>query len=275
MIIQSDTFADLYGKLLTEIYTNPDYENSPRGLKQKELTNVELILNNPYSNSFYNTSRCPMQKYLYGELYWYFSGDNKIDFISKYSKFWDRIKNDDGTLNSAYGYLLFNDKNEHGFTEWNWAYTALAKDKDTRQSIIRFNKPRHSFNGNKDFVCTLNGIFNIRDNKLNFTTTMRSQDMWFGLIYDLPYFSLLQQQMLLHLLPIYPDLEIGDYHHYIISAHIYEKNFKDVEKMLKHDFHADHIPFLTEDLIDTTGNCLIHKDRKDKLVRRMLTYVEL
>ncbi len=171
--IVRETFSELYKEILNNIYINPEYETSPRGLKIKEVTNVELILTDPTSNLFYNSKRSPKLRYLYPELMWYFSGKNDLEFISKYSKFWNKIANDNGTVNSAYGYLLFNQQNEYGYTEYQWAYESLKNDKDTRQAILRFNKPQHSYDGNKDFVCTLNGIFQIRDNKLKFTTTMR------------------------------------------------------------------------------------------------------
>lgn len=275
MIIEGVYFSDVYYKLLDQIYNRPSYENSPRGLKQKELTNVELKLIVPENNLFKNEIRSPNLNYLYGELYWYFSGSNKLNDISKYSKFWNNISNDDGTVNSAYGHLLFKDRNEHGITEWGWALNSLIKDKDTRQAIIRFNKPKHSYHNNKDFVCTLTGIFQIRNNCLNFTTTMRSQDMWYGLPYDMPFFSLLQQQMRLHLLPYYPELKIGFYNHYIISAHIYEKNFKDIKKMLNTVFEKSSTPMLTENIIDETGKCLIDKNRTDNFCKELLKHVSL
>jgi len=248
------TFAELYRQILDYIYNDPDYETSPRGLKIREATNLEIVLTDPTSNLFYNPKRSPKFKYLYPELLWYFSGRNDLEFISRYSTFWNRIANDDGTVNSAYGHLLFNQKNKYAYTEYQWAYESLINDKDSRQAILRFNKPEHSYLNNKDFVCTLNGIFHIRDNALNFTTTMRSQDVWFGIIYDIPFYTILQQQMLNHLKPIYPELELGSYTHYVLSEHIYEKDFKAVEEMLSCEFVPASTPILKENLIHTNGS---------------------
>jgi thymidylate synthase len=252
--IVNDTFAGLYREMLDYIYNDPEYETAPRGLRIREATNFEIILRDPLSNLFYNPHRSPKFKYLYPELLWYFSGRNDLEFISRYSKFWNNIANEDGTVNSAYGYLLFNQKNKYAFTEYQWAYESLAKDKDSRQAILRFNKPEHSCLGNKDFVCTLNGIFHIRDNELNFTTTMRSQDVWFGIIYDIPFYTLLMQQMRNHLITIYPDLKLGTYVHYVMSEHIYEKDFHNVEEMLMREFIPASTPQLKADLIHTDGS---------------------
>lgn len=248
MIIESNNFSDIYRELLYNVYYKPDYISSPRGMNIKELVNLEIRLKHPYTNLFKNKIRSPKLSYLYPELLWYFSGRNDLSFISKYSKFWNNIANDDGTVNSAYGYLLFNQKNSYGLTEYQWAIESLKRDKYSRQSILRFNKPEHSYFGNKDFVCTLNAIFHIRQSsdgieRLYLTTTMRSQDMWFGIIYDIPFYTLLHQQMHKHLLKYYPNLMLGDFRHYVLSEHIYEKDFNKIEEMLKYPFEPDNVQF--------------------------------
>jgi len=290
--IKHQHFSEVYYKLLYEAFHYPDYISAPRGLIIRELTNIELHLEDPYSNSFKNSVRSPKPGYLYPELLWYFSGRNDLEFISHYSKFWNRIANKDGTVNSAYGNLLFTEKNEYGLTEYQWALESLKKDKDSRQAIMRFNKPTHSYFGNKDFVCTLNATFHIRKNqngidRLNLTTTMRSQDVWFGIIYDIPFYTLLQQQMHKHLRKYYPDLLVGDYRHYVLSEHIYEKDFKAVEEMLDYEFIPDSIAInYSTDLINEDGspskelklamNIVLHKTEylefEDPLINKMIEY---
>ena len=161
--------------------------------------------------------------------------------------------NSDGTANSAYGNLLFTQKNKLGLSQWEWAYESLKRDKDTRQAIMHFNNSSHQDFKTKDFVCTLNGVFTIRDNKLSLSVIMRSNDIHFGLIYDLPFFTLLLQQMRLQLLPIYPDLEIGTYTHHAVSLHVYERNFKLLNEMLDGEWKQDAIPELDVNLITTSG----------------------
>jgi thymidylate synthase len=255
---KANNFAQIYHDLLDEAFNRPHYVTSPRGLLIKELTNIEIHLTDPTNNLFTNYVRSPKLEYLYPELLWYFSGRNDLQFISKYSKFWNNIANSDGTVNSAYGYLLFTELNDDHMSEYEWAYQSLINDRDTRQAILRFNKPRHSYVGNKDFVCTLNGIFHIRERNdkyyLDFTTTMRSQDMWFGIVYDIPFYTLLQQQMLLHLKRSkYPYLLLGEYRHYVLSEHIYQKDFNNVEKMLKYDFIPYQTPRVEAFLIHPNG----------------------
>lgn len=252
-VIEAKSFSDLYRKGLENLLKNPEYETAPRDMKIKEIIDGILVLKNPLSNSFHNSVRSPDLNYMAGELLWYFSGRNDVEFISKYSKFWSGLMNSDGTANSAYGNLLFTQKNKLGLSQWEWAYESLKRDKDTRQAIMHFNNSSHQDFKTKDFVCTLNGVFTIRDNKLSLSVIMRSNDIHFGLIYDLPFFTLLLQQMRLQLLPIYPDLEIGTYTHHAVSLHVYERNFKLLNEMLDGEWKQDAIPELDVNLITTSG----------------------
>jgi thymidylate synthase len=179
-------------------------------------------------------------------------GRNDVKYISKFAKFWESIKNDDDTVNSSYGYLLFNNKNEHGITQYRWALESLAKDKDSRQAVLHFNLPTHQRADNKDFVCTLYGIWQIRENRLNLTIHMRSNDAILGTPTDIAFFTVLQQQMLSHLKSTYPNLELGKYTHIIDSYHVYDRNFKLVEEMLEVPFTSIQVPKLKEDLIRTS-----------------------
>lgn len=245
--LKGSSFAAVYKKLLNEVLNKYQYETAPRGFKIREILNLSIVITNPYNNLFGNAARPFPYKYLAGELLWYFSCKNDAAFISEYSKFWNNIKNPDNvTVNSAYGNLIYNIKNEYDITSWEWAKNALIKDKDSRQSIIRFNRPSHEFYENKDFVCTLVGTFHIRDNKLNFSIVMRSQDIIRGTTFDVPFFSLIHQAMLLDLKSTYPDLKLGTYTHTMQSAHLYEEHFELSTSMLGCEFYSDKLPRLTE-----------------------------
>jgi len=256
VVIDGNTFSDIYQKILNYLM-NRQYLTSEicsRGKIATEIENLVIVLRSPLSNIFKNEVRQPNYKYLAGELIWYFSGKNDLESISKYSKFWNKITDDPTHVNSAYGYLIFKEKNKHGISEWEWAYNSLVKDKFSRQSIIHFSKPDNLYFENKDVVCTLTGTFHIRNNSLNFTVIMRSQDEILGRTYDLPFFTLLQQQMLIHLLPHYPNLQLGYFMQLTHSAHIYEQHYELASNMLKTDFIPDSLPPMKNSIVDNNGN---------------------
>ena len=255
-IYDGETFADAYATALNDVFHNPEYVTSPRGMKIYEVTNAALVIQDPRYSLYENERRSSQFKYIAGELVWYFTGRKDTEFITKFAKFWEQIANKDGSVNSAYGNLIFNEYNDHYYNQYMWALESLIKDKDSRQAILHFNKPSHQWNGNKDFVCTLNGVFQIRDNKLNFTIDMRSNDLILGTATDVAFFCLLQEQMYQHLRPHYPDLEMGTYTHIAHSLHIYERHFDLIDEMLMHPFEPMSFPEMREFFIDPKGIAL-------------------
>lgn len=250
---QHKDFSQIYEALLHDLAYSPEYITKPRDMTIKENCDVAIVLEDPTSCLYTNPVRSSQFKYIAAEFLWYFMGRNDVEWISKYAKFWEHIQNPDGTVNSSYGNLLFTKKNEHNLAQYEWALQSLIKDKDTRQAVLHFNLPVHQSFDNKDFVCTMYGIFQIRDNKLNFTIHMRSNDAILGLPTDIAFFATLQMQMLNHLKDNYPTLELGTYTHIANSLHIYERHFEIVDRMLQEQFREDFIPRVREQLITKTG----------------------
>lgn len=200
-------------------------EDSPRGLKVVEeyLTTLEF---NPLYPMMNFENKAFNWKYFVGELWWYLTQETTIDKINNFSSFWKTLTVDE-RINSNYGYVMLS--RQHN--QFKWALDALVRDKSTRQAIMVFNTPAYQKEGVKDFVCTMYVNFWIRDNKLNMKVQMRSNDIFYGLQYDAPFFSVVYQSMYLELIKKYEDLEIGTYYHCSDNSHYYERHFPLVEKL--------------------------------------------
>jgi len=253
-VFKGNSFSEVYKESLSYLYNDPQHETKPRDMQVKENIQVCLEINNPLNSMFDNVRRSSQYRYIAAELLWYFLGRADVEFISKYASFWKQIQNEDGSVNSSYGNLLFTNKNRYGQSQYEWAYDALVKDKDSRQAIMHFNLPEHQHPANKDFVCTMYGVFHIRDNKLDFAIYMRSNDAILGTPTDIAFFTVLQQQMLKHLQATYPDITLGKYTHTMDSYHIYERHFDLVKGMLEEDFKNVKFPILDKSLISSTGS---------------------
>src|SRR5690606_21700179 len=83
----------------------------------------------------------------------------------------------------------------------------------------------------KDKLCTNTIMFRIRNNKLNMSVQMRSNDIVTGLGIDAHMFSLIYEIVYQSLLEKYWDLQVGNYHHTASSFHIYERNFQMMEEI--------------------------------------------
>jgi len=202
-------------------------ESAPRGQKVRELE-LEMLRLDPHFSLMDFEDRPFNYKYFMGELGWYLLKDRNIDFINNFSSFWKNIADEGGHINSNYGNLLFGDQLQ-------WALDSLKKDKNTRQAVCFLNQPKFQYEGNKDFVCTMYLNFWIRDNKLNMKVQMRSNDIFFGLTYDAPFFSFVQQSMWYWLKDTYKDLELGTYYHCADNIHYYERHFELADKIVQED----------------------------------------
>ena len=256
------TIHEAYLGTLADVYDNPDHTSAPRGQKVREKLNYQFTVENPQPEPIITKDaerNKVIDDYSIKEFRLYESCSNKVEDFVKASKFWGKLANPDGTVNSAYGFLIWknasagSDYETETFvtipstkegegnvlgtrgvrrTPWEWAKISLRDDKDSRQAILRFSLPEHQWRGNKDQTCTLHGIFMIRDNKLNLTINMRSNDLTLGLVYDLPWFISLIYKMRDELLDLYPDLKIGSYTHYVHNLHIYDRDEDKILKML-------------------------------------------
>ena len=252
-IYKGKYIADLYKDILNDLLNAPEYISKPRGMEVKEILNCTIEVQVPNMNLYKNEVRSSPEKYIAAELLWYFSGTNKVDFIEKYAKMWTTLKNKKNEVNSAYGYLIFEEENEHGFGQYEWAIKSLIKDKDSRQAFMHFNKPGHQYETNKDQVCTLVALLHIRDDKLYMTLTMRSNDVILGFMTDYAFFNMLHQQAYLHLKKYYKKLQMGTYTHISHSMHLYSRDYDKVKKMLQCDFETNAIPLLNTSIVKEVG----------------------
>lgn len=252
---KNSTITPVFKTILSELLHSPDFIASPRGQEVREIRDCSMEIENPMINLYKNEFRNSPTKYISAELLTYFSGTNRINFISKYAKMWNTLLNPDGiTVNSMYGNLLFKEVNNYGLTQYKWVIESLKRDKDSRQAFMHFNKPHHQFFENKDQVCTLQALFHIRNNKLYMTLTMRSNDVILGFMTDWAFFSILHYHVFLHLKNYYSELELGSYTHISHSMHLYERNYELVENMLTKEFIEDSLPLINTPIINENGS---------------------
>lgn len=103
----------------------------------------------------------------------------------------------------------------------------LVADPDTRQAVATIWDPLHDLHtaGMHDYPCTVYLSWVIRDGKLEQTTHMRSNDLWWGWTYDLVQFTSLQQTLANVL-----GVPAGLYHHMVDSFHMYRRDMDKINE---------------------------------------------
>lgn len=203
-----------------------------RGLKTKELTDFRYCL--PPRQRFQSFDHRKLKlDYVKQEFVWYLRGDKFDISIKNIASMWDDLINTDGSINSNYGYYIFNQQTSPGHAS-NFArcVETLVRDKMSRRAAIMILDNGHLNSVTKDYPCTAYLNFLIRDNQLIMMVRMRSQDAIYGMGNDAPFFSFVQELMYVALKPVYPELEMGPYSHVADSFHVYERHFEMLEKII-------------------------------------------
>jgi thymidylate synthase len=110
-------------------------------------------------------------------------------------------------------------------------YHKLVADPDTRQAVVSLWDPALDGRGGKrDHPCTLSLTFSLIDGRLEVSVTMRSNDAWLGIPYDVWQFSALQASLANAL-----GVPVGRYTHHAVSLHLYERDLPKLEQLHRHD----------------------------------------
>lgn len=198
-------------------------ELSPRGLLIKELENANYELP-PYVRFASFGPRKLSLKYIKREFLWYLKGDRYDTSITEHASMWKGLINKDGGINSNYGQYINK--------QFDNVIKTLKGDKDSRRASIMILQAEHLLSETNDYPCTYALNFRIREGQLNMTVHMRSQDAVFGMGNDAPAFSMVQEMVYVTLRDTYPDLVMGNYHHFADSLHVYEKHFPMVQAII-------------------------------------------
>ncbi len=185
---------------------------SPRGIETREIFPAAFELSNPRARVLLTAGRYINPAFAVAEALWILSGSQDswiFDYNSKLRQFAN-----DGILRGAYGPRIRAWAGH--IDQLARARDILRKDHSTRRAIIQIYDPESVEEGHLDIPCTITHHFLIRRERLHLFTTMRGQDVWLGLPYDVFYNTILQEVM-----AGWVGVEIGSYYYRADSFHIY------------------------------------------------------
>lgn len=177
----------------------------------KCLMNVGFEILYPTRRSINTPGRKFNEDYAEYEWQWYLSGDRSAIDISKRAKIWESCMDAEGEVNSNYG--------------WHWkqgdqlgyVIRELRENPDSRRASISIYNAKDRWNFTNDTPCTYAINFYVRNNTLNMSVMMRSNDLWYGFCNDQYCFSKLQEMVAKEL-----ELEVGTYFHFVNNLHLYD-----------------------------------------------------
>ena len=193
---------------------------SPRGEKTLESVAISFTLADPRLRCIGNPLRKWSLPLALGEVCWHLSGSDIASDLGYYALAWNRVADSDGKITgSCYGAKMFGLRDR--MSAWENLRRLLALDPSTRRAVIYFGDSNSQFDPEcVDASCSTSLQFLVREGKLDAIVCMRSNDAIWGLPYDVFLFTFLQERMAIEL-----DVQLGVYHHFVGSLHIYERHW--------------------------------------------------
>ena len=150
MRIVATTLDDLCRKVLPRLLDGADTTQSSRGLAH-ERRGVLLELKNPRARLSRTETRGKPFSCL-GELLWYLSRDNRLEFIEYYIERYKKESEDGETVHGGYGRRLFAHESHD---QVQTLIANLRQKPDTRRAVLQIFEPRDTERRYKEIPCTL------------------------------------------------------------------------------------------------------------------------
>jgi thymidylate synthase len=192
---------------------------SPRGMNTREIEDAVICIDDVHHTLPVKVGRGTVPGIGAVEACQLLSGTSFPKTVIAIGPQFKNYTEDSGIFHGAYG-LRTNG-------QYDAVIDKLKSDSDSRQAVVTIWNPEYDNQPNKrDYPCTVLHQFRIRNNKLNMSVYMRSNDVWLGAAYD--FFQFTQVQIALaSVLGIEP----GKYAHHVGSLHIYEQHYKSAESL--------------------------------------------
>jgi len=208
-------------------------EVAPRGQKTREIEDAIIRIDDVFNVLPVGVGRGTVPGIGAVEACQLMSGTSFPDLVMAIGPQFKNYAEDNGMFHGAYG------PRTHG--QYDVIIERLKNDPSSRQAVVTIWNPQYDLQPEKrDYPCTILHQFRIRDNKLNMSVYMRSNDVWLGAAYDFFQFTRVQIAMA-WVLGIAP----GKYAHHVGSLHIYEQHYESADKLHYSKDKYPEIPYIT------------------------------
>ena len=184
----------------------------------KALFNIGFYIKEPWNNKIQAKYRDWKEDYAEAEWQWYLTGLPNIKMLGeiygKVPEIWKRMANEEGYVNSNYGYQWQRGYNHT--SQLDYIVNLLKENPETRQACISIYDGKEHPDYKTDTPCTYAVQFTIVHGRLDMCVTMRSNDLWYGFCNDQYQFSKLQEMVSKQL-----NIETGVYYHFAHNMHLY------------------------------------------------------
>lgn len=229
MRIDADTLDDVLLRLYPELLARGSNVNASRG-ENAEIIGVLLEIRCPRARLSRSETRGRPFSSL-GELLWYLTADNRLEFIEQYiPRYRDESEDEGNSVYGGYGPRLFN---QRGCDQIRNVIALLRDRPSSRRAVVQLFNAEDIAEPHREIPCTTTLQFFRRDDRVHAIATLRSNDAYLGLPHDVFCFTMLQEIVARSL-----GCEIGVYRHFAGSMHIYDKHRTSAQRFVEECYQA-------------------------------------
>jgi thymidylate synthase len=158
---------------------------------------------------------------------WVLAGQNDLATISFAADAFQEFSDDGNTLAGAYGHRL---RSSFGFDQIENAVEQLRSQPFSRRVFLMIGDSNDTRSSSLDVPCNISLMFRRRASSLDMTVINRSNDVMFGLPYDIFTFAVLHSYLANR-----SGVPVGRHLHLSNSLHLYERNRDLLDRTLQHE----------------------------------------
>ena len=220
-VLEADTADELW--LEAAAWFEPEGTAAPQSSRcgnTNEVLHAALSLVNPRQR--WIASRAPAMNpaFALAEVIWIVNGRNDSALLNYFNPKLPEFAGRGPTYHGAYGFRL---RKQFGLDQLEHAYRALIANHDSRQIVLQIWDSTADMPGDEgrprseDIPCNVISLLKVREGRLEWTQIMRSNDLVRGMPHNIVQFTSLQE-----ILAGWLNIEVGGYHHFADSLHLYD-----------------------------------------------------
>lgn len=219
------TANDVWRKAASKLFQQKDTVQGRTG-DVFEILHSFITIEEPRQKWIYDRIPPVSIAYALAELVWIMNGEDCSDVINFFNPQLEKYAGKAKFYHGAYGKRI---RLHYGFDQLEKAYYALQNVPESRQVVIQIYDTKEDFpidNGrprDDDIPCNICSMLKVRQDKLEWSQIMRSNDVLLGMPYNFIQFTGLQE-----ILAGWLELDIGTYNHYSDSLHLYNRDISKV-----------------------------------------------
>jgi thymidylate synthase len=223
--IEGETANEIWLQALSLLTSSSAAIAEGRGGPTREVLHVTCNVRNPLQHWVIGRTPAINPAYAIADVVWIVNGREDSHFVNFWNSQLPKFAGTAAKYDGAYGNRL---RKHFGIDQIRRVCDALSSDSTNRQAVLQLWDPVVDLPdslgrpASPDVPCNICALLKVRNNKLEWTQIMRSNDLVLGLPYDFVEFTFLHE-----IVAGFLGVSLGEYCHFADSLHMYQR---DVQK---------------------------------------------